>query len=182
MASPSCPVSGIKTLCSPRPAIMHPSFVSGFLCSHFYAVRDQAIRLPDATSLLSFISDAAVFLDPSLRRDCGSDPLRSSAGGSPRAMAGGGPQPGTFAGPLLLPKPRDRGWAPARPRESSRDRIAAAFQGSWTITTHIWPEASPLTTLFHHQRMWLFSGVCWDRVATQPRPDVLPAGKPPLPV
>ena len=38
---------------------------------------DQAVGLPGSTSLLSFISDAAVFPDPSLLRDCGFDPLRS---------------------------------------------------------------------------------------------------------
>ena len=53
-----------------------------------------------------------------------------------------------------------------RPAKSSRDSGAAAFQGLWKITTHIWHQASPLTTLFQHQRMWPFSGVCWDQVAS----------------
>ena len=35
---PTTPVSNIKTLCSPQPAIVHPSFVSGFLRSRFYTV------------------------------------------------------------------------------------------------------------------------------------------------
>ena len=47
----------------------------------FYAVRDQAIRLPGSTSLLSFISDAAVFPDPSLLWDCDLDLPRPSGGG-----------------------------------------------------------------------------------------------------
>ena len=58
-------------------------------------------------------------------------------------------------------------WPSASPpRKSLQDSVAAAFQGLWKITTHIWHQASPLTTLFQHQRMWLFSGVCWDQVAS----------------
>ena len=67
---------------------------------------------------------------------------------------------------LLLPVPRDCSQVPARPRNSSRDSVAAAFQGLWKITTHIWHQASPLMTLFQHQRMWPPSGVCWDEVAS----------------
>ena len=67
---------------------------------------------------------------------------------------------------LLLQVPRDCGQVPARPRKSSRHSVAAGFQGLWKIATYIWHEASPLTTLFQHQRMWLFSGVCWDQVAS----------------
>ena len=67
---------------------------------------------------------------------------------------------------LLLPVPRDCGQVPARPRKSSRDSVAAAFQGLWKITTHIWHQASPLMTLPQHQRMWPPSGVCWDQVAS----------------
>ena len=40
---------------------------------HFYKVRD---RDPSSTSLLSFISDAAVFPNLSLLRDCGFDLLQ----------------------------------------------------------------------------------------------------------
>uniref|UniRef100_A0ABI7W7B0 Fatty acid binding protein 5 n=1 Tax=Felis catus TaxID=9685 RepID=A0ABI7W7B0_FELCA len=61
---------------------------------------------------------------------------------------------------VLVPMPRDWGWLPAHPRKSSRDRVAAAFQGLWKITTHIWHQASLLATLFQHQRMCLFPGVC----------------------
>ena len=67
---------------------------------------------------------------------------------------------------LLLLVPRNCGQVPAHPRKSSRDSVAAAFQGLWKITTHIWHQASPLKTLFQHQRMWPFSGVCWDQVAS----------------
>ena len=46
----------------------------------FSTLRDQA---PGRTSLPSFASDAAVFPGPLLPKDCGLDPLRPSAGGSP---------------------------------------------------------------------------------------------------
>ena len=62
---------------------------------------------------------------------------------------------------VLLPMPRDCGWVPAHPRKNSRDSVAV-FQGLWKITTHIWRQASPLMSLFQHQQMWLFFGVCWD--------------------
>nr|XP_060511930.1 uncharacterized protein LOC132693229 [Panthera onca] len=67
---------------------------------------------------------------------------------------------------LLLPVPCDCGQVPASPRKSSRDSVAAGSQGLWKITTHIWRQASPLTTLFQHQRMWPFSGICWDQVVS----------------
>ena len=67
---------------------------------------------------------------------------------------------------LLLLVSRDCGQVPARPRKRSRDSVAAAFEGLWKITTCVWYQASPLTTLFGHQRMWPPSGVCWDQVAS----------------
>ncbi|VFV26822.1 Hypothetical predicted protein [Lynx pardinus] len=48
---------------------------------------------------------------------------------------------------MMLPVPRNCGWVPVRPRKRSRDGVAAAFQGLWKITTPIWHQASPLTTL-----------------------------------
>ena len=54
------------------------------------------------------------------------------------------------------------GLGASHPRKSSRDLVAAVFQGLWKITTHIWHQASPLTSLFQHQRIWLFSRVHWD--------------------
>ena len=72
MASPSYPVSSIRTLfsqisnCAPVLCLQLPS------TPRFYTVHDQA---PGSTSLLSFISDVAVFPDPSLLRDCGFDPF-----------------------------------------------------------------------------------------------------------
>ena len=125
----------------------------------FYTVCDQA---PGSTSLLSFVSDAAVFPDPLFLRDCGFDLICPFAGGSHRAMAGCRPLPGMLVAVLLL-TPRDCGRVPARPgkRKSLQDSVAAAPQGLWKITTRIWPPASPLTTLFQHQGMWLFSRVHW---------------------
>ena len=93
--------------------------------------------------------------------------------------------PRNICGTMLLPKPRDCGQVPARPRKSSRDSVAAAPQGLCKITTHIWHQAFPLTTLFQHQQMWLFSRVHWGLAfgaPTQPLPGVPPAGEPPLPV
>ena len=49
-----------------------------------FTLRDQA---PGSTSLLSFVSDAAVFPNPLLLMDCGFDPFHPSVGGSHRAMA-----------------------------------------------------------------------------------------------
>ena len=85
---------------------------------------------------------------------------------------------------VLLPMSRDCGQVPACPRKSSRDSVAAAFRGLWKTTTHIWHQASPTTTLFQHQRMWLFSWVHWGLAfggPTQSLPGVLPAGELPLP-
>ena len=62
----------------------------------FYILHDQAVILPGGTSLLSFISDAAVFPNPSLLRDCGFDLLRHSGGGSHQEMAGCWPHQGTL--------------------------------------------------------------------------------------
>ena len=52
------------------------------------------------------------------------------------------------------------------PEKYSQYSVAAEFQGLWKTTTHIWHQASSLRTLFQHQRMWLFSGVCWDQGAS----------------
>ena len=50
----------------------------------FSTLRDQA---PGSTSLLSFVSDAAVFPSPLLLKDCGFDLFHPSEGESHRAMA-----------------------------------------------------------------------------------------------
>ena len=85
MASPSYPVSSLRTLfflisnCSPVLFLQLPSTPS------FYTVHDQVVRLPGSTFLLSFISDAPVFPNPSLLRDCSFDLFCPSAGGSHQA-------------------------------------------------------------------------------------------------
>ena len=72
IASPSYPVSSILTLFSlisnraPVLCLRLPSTL------HFYTVHDQA---PDSTSLPSFVSNVAVFLNSLLLRDCGFDPF-----------------------------------------------------------------------------------------------------------
>ena len=146
MSSPTYPVSSIEPLlfqissCAPVLCLCLPSI------PRFYTVRDQA---PGSTSLLSFVSDVAVFPNPLLLRDCGFDPFcpfcRRFSLSNGRVLA----TPRNVSGTVLLPPvPRDHGWVPARPRKRSHDRVAAAFQGLWKITTHIWHQASPLTTLF----------------------------------
>ena len=67
---------------------------------------------------------------------------------------------------LLPPVPRDCSQVPACTRKGFQNSVAAAFQGLWKITTHIWHQASPLMTLSQHQRMWPPSRVCWNQVAS----------------
>ena len=87
-----------------------------------FTVRDQA---PGSTSLLSFVSDAAVFPSPLLLKDYGFDPFCPSAEGLTTQR----PEPRNACWTLLLLVPRDCGQVPAHPRRSSRDYVAAAFQG-----------------------------------------------------
>ena len=136
MMPPSYLVSSISTLfspisnCAPILCLWLPS------AACFYTVCDHAIRLPCGTSLLSSISDVAVFPDPSLLRDCSFDPLEE---GLTKQWLGAGcaQERGTellqwqLCGTELLPVPRDWGWVSAFPRKSSHDHVAAAFQGLW---------------------------------------------------
>ena len=71
MVSPSYPVSSIGTLFSP---VSNCSPVSSFhpLPAFTLSVAKPS-GLPGCTSLLSFISDTAVFPNPSLLRDSGFD-------------------------------------------------------------------------------------------------------------
>ena len=88
-------------------------------------------------------------------------------------------------GTLMLPLPSDHGWVPALPRKSSCDHVAAAFQGLWKITSHIWHQASPLTTLSSTRERGCFlgsTGVFAYGGAAQHLPNVLPAGELPLSV
>ena len=78
MASPSYPMSSIGTLfslISNRAPVLRLWLLSS---PHFHTVCDQA---PGSTSLLCFVSDAAVFPGPLLLRDCGFDPFCPSAEG-----------------------------------------------------------------------------------------------------
>ena len=179
MVSPSYPVSSTGTLCSLQPVVAYFCLcLPSTLC--FYTVCDQASSLPGVTCLLSFISDEAVFPDPSLLRDCSFGPLRPSVGGSYQAMAGCWPHPGTFSGTCCLPMPRDCGWVSTRPRKSSCDHVLSGIMENHN--THWALGFTLIMTLFQHQRIWLLSGVCWDLVATQPLPNVPPTLEPLLPV
>ena len=75
MASPSYPISSIGTLFSPVSNHVPILCLQLPSTAHFYIVCDQGVRLPGSTSILSFISDAAVFPGPSLLSDCGFDPF-----------------------------------------------------------------------------------------------------------
>ena len=87
MASPTYPVSSIGTLlspisnCTPVLCLQLPSTPS------FYTACDQA---PGSTSLLSFVSDAAVFPDLLVLRDCGFDWFCPSAEGLTMQWPGAG--------------------------------------------------------------------------------------------
>ena len=144
MASPIYTVSSIGTLFSP--VSNHAPILCLQLSStrNFFTLHDQN---PGSTSLLSFVSDPAVFPSPLLLKDCGFDPFCPFAGGSHRAMAECQLHSGMLAGPCCC-QCHETGQVPACPRKSSRDGIAAAFQGLWKITTHIWHQALPLMTLF----------------------------------
>ena len=96
MESPIYPVSSIRTLICPisnREPVLCIQLPS---TPCFYTVCDQA---PGRTSLLGFISDAAVFPDLLFLRYCGFDPFSPSAEGSHGAMAGCWPHPVMCAEP-----------------------------------------------------------------------------------
>ena len=136
MVSPSYPVSSFRTLFS---LIGNHAPVHLWLLStpRFHTVCDHA---PGSTSLLSFVSDVADFPGPPFLRHCGFDllcPLR-------RISPSNGPVPAALrntCGTVMLLMPRDCSQVPAHPRKSSRDSVAAAPQGLWKITTHIWHQA-----------------------------------------
>ena len=109
------------------------------------------------------------------------DPLRRVSPSNGRVPAA----PRNVHGTMLLAGDQRLCLGASPPQKSSHNCVAAAFQGLWQITTHIWQQASPPTTLFQHQQRWLFSRVHWDLClwrSTQPLPYVLPAGEPPLPM
>ena len=111
MVSPSYPVLSIGTLFSPS-AITHPSFIFGFRPLSTSTVHDQA---RGSTSLLSFISDVAVFPGPPLLRDCGFDPVCPSAKGLTKKWPGAS----CTQEHLRDCAAADTQRLPARPRKSS---------------------------------------------------------------
>ena len=60
MASPSYPVSSIRTLLSSTRSLAPLLFLWLLFTPLFYTVRDEPISLPGGMSLLSFISNGAV--------------------------------------------------------------------------------------------------------------------------
>ena len=132
MASPSHPVSSIRTLCSCPPAIKHPSFVSSFHplpASTLSASKPSACQAAPPSQVLSQMG--LCFQTSRFCVPCSFDLLRPSGGGSRQAMARCQPTPRKVCAPVLLQMPRDCGWVPAQPRKSLCNHVAAAFQGSW---------------------------------------------------
>ena len=119
------------------------------------------MSLPGGSSLLSFISDAAIFPNPSILRDCGFDPFCSSVGGvSPNNIQ----FPVTLRnihGTMLLPMPRDCSSVPACPRKSSHNHVAAAFQGIENQNTHLAP-GFILNILVSAPENVVTLQICWD--------------------
>ena len=129
MASPSFPVSGIRTLCSHQLAIRHPSFVSSFP------------PLPTSTLSATKLQPARWHLFPKfyLRWGCVSKPLTSQ---KPSAMTrydplgeglvkqwlGASLSPGTFTCPCCCKCPETAVRCQVTP-ESLQDCVASAFQG-----------------------------------------------------
>ena len=162
MASPSYPVSSIGTLFSPisnRASVLCLQLLS---TPRFFTVRDQ---VPGSTSLPSFVSDVAVFSGPLLLKECGFDPSRPSAEGLTEQWLNAGRTQESSQGPAAAGVPRL--WPGASPPQKKFARYCSnSVSGIMEDqNTHLAP-ASPLTTLFQHQRMWPFSGVCWDQVAS----------------
>ena len=145
MESPSHPVSSIGTLFSPISNHVPVLCLQLSSTPCFYTICDQA---PGSTSLLSFVSVAAVFHGPLLLRDCVFDPLCPSAEGLTEKWLNASCTQNA-CGTVLLQVPRYQ--VPGCPRKSLRDSVAAAFQRLWKITTHICQQASHLTTLFWQQ-------------------------------
>ena len=114
MASPSYPVSSIRTLFSPV-SNLAPVLCLRFLSTLcFYTVHDQADRLPGVPSLLSFISGMAVFPNPLPLRDCSFALPRPSGGGLTEKWLGVA-APRNTRGTVLLLLLRDCGWVPSHP-------------------------------------------------------------------
>ena len=155
MVSPRYSVSNIRTLFSlisshaPILCLRLPS------TPRFYKIRDQA---PGSTSLLSFVSDAAVFPDPLFLKDCGFDLICPSGGGSHRAMAGCRPLPGMLAGCAAADAQRPRPGA-SPPRKKFVTQCSSSASGIMeNHSTHLAPGSAP-SDLVPAPGMWPFSRV-----------------------
>ena len=121
------------------------------------------------------------FQPPHFRRPCSFDLIRPSREGSCQTRAGCYPTASrNVRETVLLPMPRDCGQVPALPRKSLRDSVAAAPQGLWKITTHIWHQALPPCSSTSECGHSL--GVCWAQVTSEPLPNVLPSVEPLFPL
>ena len=159
MAPPSYPV------CSPGSAITHPSSV---FSSHPLPTFSLSMTRPQAVPLSQVLSQMRPFFpSPLLPKDsdlthsaplweCLTEQWSNEQWPSIGCTQEHPLDPGAASAPRLQPD---------CPRKCSQDSVAAMFQGLWKITTHIWHQASPLTTLPQHQQMCLPSGFSWDQVA-----------------
>ena len=143
MVPPSYPVSSIGTLFSWM-AVAHLSSVFSFCPLPTFSL---SVTRPQAVPLSRVLSQMHLFPWPLTSEGLRLWPVlplcRRVSPSNGRMSA----TPRNACWTLLLPVPRDCGQVPARPRKSSRDSVAAAFQGLWKITTHIWHQASPPMTL-----------------------------------
>ena len=74
-------------------------------------------------------------------------------------------------------------WPGASPlKKSLRDSVAAAFQGLWEITTHVWHQVSPLRPCSSTSECGCLLGSAGTRWLQQSLPNVLPAVEPLFPV
>ena len=74
--------------------------------------------------------------------------------------------PGTLAGPCCCRCPEIGVKCQPSLEKLLKTVYSSCVSGIMENHAHIWLQASPLTTLFQHQQMWTFSGVCWDQGAS----------------
>ena len=178
MASPSYLLSSLKTLfslISNRAPILCLQLPSP---PRFHTVREQA---PGSTSLLSFISDAAVFPDPLFLRDRGCDPFRPPAEGLSEPWPGArGTQEHSWDPAAAEAQ---RLWPGASPPQKKVMRsCSSGFSGMMeNHNTHLAPGFTPGDLVPAPANVVVLEPLPeWG--ATQPLPHALPAGEEPLPV
>ena len=181
MASPGYRVSSIGTLFSLISSHAPVLCLRPLSAACFHTVHDQA---PGNTSRLSFVSDVAVFPNPLLLRHCGFDLFRPSAEGLAEQWLNAGHTQERLW--VRAAANVQRIWPGASlPQKKFTRPCSSNVSGIMeNHSTHLSP-GSPLRTLFHYQRMWLFSQVHCGLAfgaPTQPLPGVLPAGELPLPM